>query len=153
MEKFLSISLTDHELDMIGYTNDQIYNTCSTFIEDYLAIDCEMVMTDLGLEVVKIGLYNEKNQSVYYIKYKGTKVIDYISNITNITEEELTLNYENKLITIDELTKIFNNKVIIGHHVTEDLKYLSIYHKHIIDTSLLFSHPDGFPYSLGILYC
>ncbi|KAI5167378.1 RNA exonuclease [Nematocida sp. AWRm78] len=145
-----------------------------------LAIDCEMVITDLGCELARISIVNKYKKAVYdQIIIPEGKVTDYISDITGISEstydkkctcttcEDIAakrLNIEDNeegpahsgCITYDamlyDLSKIIGkNTILIGHSISHDLLAMNVFHKNIIDTSLLFNSKTHHRYKLKSL--
>ena len=129
-------------------------------------LDCEMIETTLGTEVVSIGIgYRKEEDNLQENKDQDTKdiewrshtikvqpkgdVIDYITHITGFDKDstydmsmEQALEFVLSLVDIDD--------VLVGHHLYLFLEYLNIYHPNVVDTCMLFHHPDGPPqyYSL-----
>lgn len=113
-------------------------------------LDCEMVITDHGRSVSLIAFGNRIERYKFKVKPEGT-VIDYLTNITGIdkyTEYDMTLTE-----VIDKLKKTISNQdILIGHHMYNDLAILGIYHDKIIDTCMIYHHPDGPPHFYSLKY-
>lgn len=110
-----------------------------------------MVETIDGPQIVSIGIGTETNKISLKVK-PNSEVTNYITEITGCTKDT---EYD---MTFDELISFLKKKltiddILLGHHMYQDLALLNWYQKSVIDTSMLFHHPDGPPhyYSLKTL--
>ncbi|XP_037938416.1 putative uncharacterized protein DDB_G0282133 isoform X3 [Teleopsis dalmanni] len=121
------------------------------------AIDCEMSFTGRGLELTKVSVVGYDGQLVYehFVRPKA-EIVDYNTRFSGITEENLA--YSNKSVkTLPEvqrdLLKLFDaNTLLIGHGLDNDLRALRMVHKNIVDTSVAFPHPSGFPFRRSLKF-
>lgn len=152
MEKFV---LSDIEKKFLGYfidPSDHYYTTnLSTDSPVIYFLDCEMVETVDGPQIVSIGIGTETSRISIKVK-PNSEVTNYITEITGCTKDT---EYD---MTFDELISFLKKKltiddILLGHHMYQDLALLNWYQKSVIDTSMLFHHPDGPPhyYSLKTL--
>ncbi|XP_054731288.1 putative exonuclease GOR [Anastrepha obliqua] len=113
------------------------------------ALDTEMSFTGRGLEVTKVTMVGYDGQLVYEHFVRPDKpVVDYNTRFSGITEKDIS---SNDVKTLEEVQKdllefIDAETIVIGHALDNDLRVLRIVHKNIIDTSITFPHPSGFPY-------
>jgi deoxyinosine 3'endonuclease (endonuclease V) len=141
--------LSNEEMKFLGYPADadnktnKINNTVSIW-----ALDCEAVITTNGSEVASIGfgrmVENKWETRIIMVLPKG-EIIDYVTPITGF--DQLTIfdhTFEEAINIL--LQYIGKNDIIVGHHLYQDLKLLNLYHKKVIDCSMIFHHPDGPPY-------
>lgn len=107
-------------------------------------LDCEMVITDRGYSVVLIAFGNHLERYKFKVQPQGV-VTDYLTNITGIdkdTEYDMTLPE-----AINQLKQVISSQdILIGHHLYNDLDILGIYHEQVIDTCMIYHHPDGPPH-------
>lgn len=155
MEKLV---LTSDEMKYLGYVViESDFETAFEKINNINVcfLDCEMVETTLGTEVVVVGFgkkilgsTNQWDIHKLYVKPKGT-VLNYLTNITGIdSNTKLDTDFEKvQKFLSDNVSK---SDIIVGHHLYIDLNHLKFYHQKVIDCCMLFHHPDGPPsfYSL-----
>lgn len=153
MDRFI---LNDEEKEYLGYTLK--YKEGMFFgknkehdIGRIFYLDCEMVQTENGLDIVKIAWGNKETNHILLVKPRN-RVINYVTEITGVNE---STDFE---YTFDEAVEIFQQAIsprdiLIGHHMYNDLNGLNFFHERIIDTCMIFHHPDGPPtyYSLKYL--
>lgn len=119
---------------------------------NFYALDCEMVNTTIGIEIVRVTVINHEGKEVYESKVKPfNPILDYKSKYSGITEESLR-NCSKKLIDVQlDLLKIFDkDSILIGHSLESDLKALKIVHYNVVDTSIIYPHKYGPPYKWGL---
>jgi DNA polymerase III epsilon subunit-like protein len=118
------------------------------------AIDCEMCETSKGLEVTRVTILDHDSKVIVDLLVKPDHpIIDYRTNYSGITEAILQP-ITTKLIQIQILLLrlICSQTILIGHSLENDLKVLHFIHFKIIDTTLLYPHPQGFPYRSKLRY-
>ncbi|CAD5209648.1 unnamed protein product [Bursaphelenchus okinawaensis] len=104
------------------------------------ALDCEMIFTTLGSEVVKVVLL-DRNGTVLidtFVQPRG-RVIDLNTRTSGITEEDLM----DVDMTFDEMrAKLFEHikqdTILIGQSLEFDFRALKMIHMNVVDTSMLF---------------
>merc|ERR1712110_988874 len=105
----------------------------------FISIDCEMVESTLGEEVVRLACVNEDLETIFkcYLKPKG-RVIDYRERLTGVCERDI-LNAPSLEFVRDRVEKILSSQRIVGHSVRHDLTTLGITYKerNIRDTAEL----------------
>jgi RNA exonuclease 1 len=102
-----------------------------------IALDCEMCLTEVGLELARISLIDEDlNIIMDEIVQPSHPILDYLTRYSGIREETLagvttTLHdIQQKLLDI-----IYQETILVGHSLECDLKTLRIAHPKVIDTS------------------
>ncbi|KAK3807299.1 MAG: hypothetical protein J3Q66DRAFT_357193 [Benniella sp.] len=116
-----------------------------------VAMDCEMCYTTGGFELIRISAVDKTGKTIMdeLVKPKHT-VLDLNSRFSGITS------LENAKFTLEEargrfLDLIDRNTIIIGQSLENDFKVLRLIHTRIIDTSMLYPHPQrlqGYRFSL-----
>lgn len=145
-----------------------------------LAIDCEMVITELGIELARISIVNEDKNVVYdQIIEPTSKVRDYLTNVSGISESmyktkctcttclsfsknkipehnsEIKIEHSGSIsyeVFLYDLSSIVGvNTILVGHSISHDLFSMNIFHKKLIDTSLLYNSKNHHRYKLKAL--
>jgi RNA exonuclease 1 len=118
-----------------------------------VSLDCEMVYTLNGTELVRLTVLDASNRLLLDCLVRPeTEITDYNTRFSGITKEMFesasTVSFDEAL----ELLKLFVSRttVIIGHGLENDLVALRLIHHRCIDTALLYPHPRGRPYRLGL---
>jgi len=119
-----------------------------------IALDCEMVRTQQGLELARVSIVDADSKIIYdkYVK-PSSQILDYLTPFSGITPEIL----ENINITLPQVQQeilgiVSSDTIICGHSLENDLRVLKLIHYKIIDTSIIYPHPTlGFKYSLKSL--
>lgn len=121
---------------------------------NFYALDCEMVNTTIGIEIVRVTVINHEGEEVYESKVKPyNPILDYKSKYSGITEESLR-NCTKRLFDVQlDLLKMFDkDSILIGHSLDSDLKALKIVHYNVVDTSIIYPHKYGPPYKWGLKF-
>lgn len=111
-------------------------NGCPMF-----ALDCEMVLTEDGLELARVSLVNEALECIYDELVKPEKpIMDYKTQFSGITQDTL----EGVSTTLSEVHSALGRLlpphcILIGHSLENDLCALKMAHPYVIDTSCLFT--------------
>ena len=112
-----------------------------------------MAYTLNGMELVRLTVLDASNRLLLdYLVRPETEITDYNTRFSGITKEMFesasTVSFDEAL----ELLKLFVSRttVIIGHGLENDLVALRLIHHRCIDTALLYPHPRGRPYRLGL---
>ncbi|XP_025414055.1 RNA exonuclease 1 homolog [Sipha flava] len=125
-------------------------------IEDpnFYALDCEMVNTTVGIEIVRVTVINHEGKEVYESKVKPSNpILDYKSKYSGITEESLKYCSKRLFDVQLDLMKIFDKEsILIGHSLDSDLKALKMVHYNVVDTSTIYPHKYGPPYKWGLKF-
>jgi len=121
---------------------------------NFYALDCEMVNTTIGIEIVRVTVINHEGVEIYESKVKPLHpILDYKSKYSGITEESLR-HCTKRLIDVQlDLLKIFDkDSILIGHSLESDLKALKMVHFNVVDTSIIYPHKYGPPYKWGLKF-
>lgn len=131
-----------------------IKNNSNFKIEDIiLGLDCEMFYTVKGLDVCKVTIVNLYGKVVYNTLVKANaNVVDYNTRFSGVDKDDFVKNRKRLSIKSleevqnDLLKLIYEDTILVGHSLENDLRVLNIVHEQVVDTSLVFPHPSGFPY-------
>ena len=114
------------------------------------AVDCEMAYTTGGSELIRVTVVDWNSSKVFDELCKPFyPVLDLNSRwsgITTLGEARMNL-HEIRA----ELSKILTrDTILVGHGLENDLRALRLQHERVIDTAILYEHPNGgtFRYSL-----
>lgn len=121
---------------------------------NFYALDCEMVNTTVGNEIVRVIVINHEGEKVYESQVKPfNPILDYKSKYSGITEESLRY-CSKRLIDVQlDLLKIFDeDSILIGHSLECDLKALKIVHYNVVDTSVVYPHKKGPQYKWSLKF-
>lgn len=121
---------------------------------NFYALDCEMVNTTVGIEIVRVTVINHEGEEVYESKVKPfNPILDYKSKYSGITEDCLK-HCSKRLPDVQlDLLKIFDkDSILIGHSLESDLKALKMVHCNVVDTSIIYPHKYGPPYKWGLKF-
>ena len=158
MDLFNQLVLSIDELKYLGYfvSRDNHYygkkyendSNCNSIY----SIDCEMVETTLGREVILVGICKVfvnspdviTDKMIFKIKPVGA-VTNYISEITGCDQNiQYDMTYAEFIEYFEKL--LSPTDILVGHHLYNDLITLDFYHINVIDTCMIFHHPNGMPY-------
>ncbi len=117
-----------------------------------LGVDCEMVNTDQGKELARVSVVNERFETLLDELVKpDNPVLDYCTTYSGISEASLR-DVTTTLADVQKkvLSLMTPDTILVGHSLENDLRVLGIIHRRIIDTSLLYPHPDGLPFKNGL---
>eukprot|EP00048_Salpingoeca_helianthica_P000849 m.44376 g.44376 ORF g.44376 m.44376 type:complete len:538 (-) comp10904_c0_seq1:23-1636(-) len=107
------------------------------------AIDCEMCETELGSELTRISVLDERGGVILDTLVKPPREIrDYKTRWSGITAAML----ESVTTTLEDvqqrlLTLLPSNAILVGHSLDSDLRALKMHHTRVIDTAVLFAPP------------
>lgn len=116
------------------------------------AIDCEMCMTTAGPELTRISVLDWDGDVVYDTFVKPTlPITDYLTRFSGITAEKLSSVTTTLADVQAHLKSIFSNDtVIVGQALYNDLIAMRYTHPHIVDTSVIYTHPRGPPFKASL---
>ena len=105
------------------------------------AVDCEMVKTEVALELARVTIINENLDCIYDSLVKpDNPVVDYLTKYSGIDEsilKDVTTTLKDVHTKLCELLP--PECILVGHSLENDLIALKLYHPYIIDTALLFA--------------
>lgn len=112
-----------------------------------IGLDCEMVQTKSGVALARVSLVSSSGDILYdSLVRPAEEITDYVTQFSGITEDmlkgiETTLaDVQNKLLEL-----LTGQSVLVGHSLENDFRVLKLLHERVIDTSLLYPHPNGWP--------
>ncbi|XP_055844767.1 putative RNA exonuclease pqe-1 isoform X2 [Episyrphus balteatus] len=118
------------------------------------ALDCEMSYTGFGMEVTKVTVVSYNGVPVYEsIVHPRSEVGDYNTRFSGVSEKDFAPGSEARTLETvqnDLLDLIDADDILIGHALENDLRSLRIVHKRIVDTAIIYPHPNGFPFRRGL---
>ena len=118
-----------------------------------LAVDCEMVRTERGLEVGRVTVVDEEGREVMddLVRPEGA-VEDYCTRYSGLTAEMLTGDKVLSFAVAQErfLGLVGSQTVLVGHSLENDLQVMRVSHQRLADTSLLYPHPRGAPFKRSL---
>lgn len=102
-----------------------------------IALDCEMCLTQIGLELARISLIDEDMNTIMdEMVQPSYPILDYLTQYSGIREENL-IGVTTSLQDIQQrlLGIIDQDTILIGHSLECDLKTLKLAHPNVIDTA------------------
>ncbi|MES1921374.1 hypothetical protein MHBO_002908, partial [Bonamia ostreae] len=117
-----------------------------------VAMDCEMVLTNNGSELARCTVVDFEGNVVYDEFCKpDAPIVDYCTAFSGIDKKIMDKTSKRLGNVQNELAKVLTPATIIcGHSLENDLLALRLVHEKVIDTSLLFAHPNGPPWKLAL---
>lgn len=115
---------------------------------DYIAIDCEMIETNLGIECARVSGTVEDGTVIFDEIFKPLgDVIDLRTEISGITQEKLDNAEHTSYEVVKTLSKyISKDTCIIGHSLENDFRSMKLIHTKVIDTSIIYNKDCKYPY-------
>lgn len=131
-------------------TSNTEENQSQPFRNKILAMDCEMVRTQVGLELARITIINFEFETIYDEFVKPEHVVeDHLTKFSGITPEILAKAKKTLKDVQNDFAKICSSEtILIGHSLENDLNCMKIVHQNVVDTSVLYYSPKGFKISL-----
>ncbi|KAG0276782.1 RNA exonuclease 3 [Linnemannia exigua] len=109
-----------------------------------VAMDCEMCYTTGGFELIRISVVDKLGKVIMDELVKpGHPVLDMNSRFSGITSlEDAQLDLEQARRKFLEL--INRDTIIVGQSLENDFKVLRLVHTRVIDTAMLYPHPQAY---------
>ncbi|KAF8342285.1 uncharacterized protein EI90DRAFT_3032765 [Cantharellus anzutake] len=109
-----------------------------------LALDCEMVDTSSGKELVRLGVvdfWEDQPLLDLYVK-PDSEVRDYLTEYTGVIAEMLESVTTTLADAQRQLLQLMRDSrcILIGHHIAHDLAALKLAHNRCIDTSVIYDN-------------
>eukprot|EP00928_Gymnodinium_smaydae_P044408 TRINITY_DN29624_c0_g1_i1.p1 TRINITY_DN29624_c0_g1~~TRINITY_DN29624_c0_g1_i1.p1 ORF type:complete len:652 (-),score=157.83 TRINITY_DN29624_c0_g1_i1:50-2005(-) len=119
-----------------------------------MALDCEMVQTASGLRLARVAVINADLEVLYdSLVRPDEEIVDYLTQYSGISKsmmEGVTTKLEDVQRSLLEL--ITTDTILVGHSLENDLLALRLLHSRIIDTALLYPHPQGWPHRSSLRF-
>ena len=114
---------------------------------DAVAIDCEMIETDLGDELARLSGTKEDGSVVIDVIFKPIgKIVDLRTEKSGMTEEMLNAATVTSDQCVDMFAKVADkHTIIIGHSLENDLRAMKLIHEKVIDTAILYRGDATYP--------
>ena len=134
-----------HPLYLMAQPAPEMFNEFDSFHGlPFTALDCEMVITQIGLEVVRIAVAGKEGYALIKVRPIGF-VTDLLTKFTGISEEDEL--YTDDCVHFCQLQDILQGigisreTLIIGHGLENDLTSMRFKHDRVIDTTILYAMP------------
>ena len=116
------------------------------------AMDCEMVNTTVGSELVRVTLINHVGDTEYEsLVMPDNKILDYNTRFSGIKEADLAgVTTRLRDVQAQLLFKIEARDIMIGHSLESDLRAVKMLHSVVVDTAIVFPHKMGPPYKRAL---
>ncbi|KAJ6237184.1 hypothetical protein M0813_26738 [Anaeramoeba flamelloides] len=113
----------------------------------YVSIDCEMVETTIGMELVRISVASSDTTVIYdKLVLPSSRIVDYKTEYSGINKERLVgVKMTLKKVQKEIQKLIPKESIIIGHSLENDLRAIKLKHDKVIDTSIIYDHSQGYP--------
>nr|CAB3265530.1 putative exonuclease GOR-like protein [Phallusia mammillata] len=141
----------DNKLDTSGYVQT-LDKSSESKTPGIFSLDCEMVHSTVGLELVRVSVVNYDCNVVYdtFVMPEG-KVLDYNTRWSGVTDKDLVgVTTTLRDVQAQFLSKFSSDTILIGHSLESDLTALRIIHSSVVDTSVVFPHRLGPPFKRAL---
>ncbi|KAI7898958.1 uncharacterized protein BX663DRAFT_479047 [Cokeromyces recurvatus] len=135
-------------------THPAIDTTAPAKQKRLVAVDCEMVLTEMGSTLARITLIDEDGSVLLDELVKpDAPVIDYLTQYSGITPAAMSEATCSLRRAQKHVRKIVNHDtILVGHGLENDLKAMKLAHPYCVDTSLLYDHHRGPPYKPSLKF-
>ena len=119
----------------------------------FVSLDCEMAYTLNGMELIRLTVLDENDHLLFDTLVRpASEITDFNTRFSGITKEMFEMNRTVSFEEAIEMLKFYVSRttIVIGHGLENDLLALRLLHYSVIDTALLYPHPRGRPYRLGL---
>ena len=116
------------------------------------AVDCEFVQMKRGLALAQIVMVDHMETVVMNdIIQPPEPIVDYLPQYSNLTEKNFQDNCLSEIEFHAKVSRFLGpNVILIGHSLHCDLMKMKVIHDKVIDTSRLYTHPDGADFTLSL---
>ncbi|BGP16917.1 hypothetical protein JCM10213_007362 [Rhodosporidiobolus nylandii] len=114
---------------------------------DVAALDCELIYTTSGMSLARVTVLSASGSILLdeHVRPPAeAAVLDLNTRFSGVKEEDL----EKAVLNVQGVRKalaqfVDERTILVGHGVENDLRALRIVHDQVIDTAILFPHPNG----------
>ncbi|BGP08277.1 RNA exonuclease 3 [Rhodotorula toruloides] len=114
---------------------------------DICALDCELVYTTAGMSLARVTVLSSTGSILLDEHIRpptGVTILDLNTRFSGVQDEDL----EKAVLDVNGVRKalaqfVDEKTVFVGHGLENDLKALRLVHTRVIDTAILFPHPNG----------
>lgn len=147
----------ENKADFTGYNGTADFSKIKAIQEDKetplcYGLDCEMVYTTVGFELVRTTLIDDQLDVVLdAFSLPEGDVLDYNTKYSGVEEKHL-LKCNNSLKDIRNMLRAIVSKecILIGHSLESDLCALKLHHPTCVDTSVIYPHKKGLPFKRSL---
>ena len=142
------------DVDHNNLNNFIVSNDCMNLEKAIYSIDCEFVHTNFGMELGAISVIDQNEKLIFSSFVRpDTPIVDYLTQFSNLTEENFPSTSD--CLSMDEYRQKMRqilgpNVIVIGHGVSQDLLRMGVIQDKVVDTTVMFPHPDGGIMSLSL---
>jgi RNA exonuclease 1 len=140
-------------LDELTKDDDRAEAGSVTLGNQVLAVDCEMCLTSSAeFELTRVSVINWHGETLLDELVKPENPIkDYLTAYSGMTKDLLDP-VTTRLHDVQQklLELITPTTILVGHSLNSDLNALKMTHPFLIDTSIIFPHPQGAPLKHGL---
>ncbi|GAA6021902.1 hypothetical protein JCM11491_004786 [Sporobolomyces phaffii] len=117
-------------------------------VQDLVALDCELLYTTAGMSLARVTVVDAAGELVYDAHVappRAAAVVDLNTRYSGVRAADLDRAGDTRLERVrEELARwVGPDTVVVGHGVENDLRALRLIHSRVIDTAILFPHPNG----------
>ncbi|GAA5942194.1 uncharacterized protein JCM15063_002039 [Sporobolomyces koalae] len=116
-------------------------------VQEIVALDCELFYTTAGLSLARLTVVAADGSLLYdshVMPPPSSTVVDLNTRYSGILESDLAKADKGLEQVRQELARwVGPETIIVGHGVENDLRALRLVHDQVIDTAILFPHPNG----------
>ncbi|BGP40379.1 RNA exonuclease 3 [Rhodotorula kratochvilovae] len=114
---------------------------------DLVALDCELIYTTAGMSLARLTVVSATGATILDEHIRpppGVAVLDLNTRFSGVQREDL----EKAVLDVPGVRRalaqyVDEETIFVGHGVENDLKALRLVHTKVIDTAILFPHPNG----------
>ncbi|GAA5882690.1 hypothetical protein JCM16303_006546 [Sporobolomyces ruberrimus] len=132
----------------VGFiTSSSLPRPSRSELQDLVALDCELLYTTSGLSLARLTVVSSDGSLLYDIHVlpsRTSTIVDLNTRYSGILRGDLEKAEKGLEGVREELGRwVGEDTVIVGHGLENDLRALRLVHKKVIDTAILFPHPNG----------
>ncbi|GAA5973943.1 hypothetical protein JCM21900_006823 [Sporobolomyces salmonicolor] len=112
---------------------------------DLVALDCELIYTASGMSLARLTVLSPSGSLLLDEHIRPpSAVLDLNTRFSGVREDDLQVAVLDVGGVGKALARFMSEEtIVVGHGVENDLKALRLVHKRVIDTAILFPHPNG----------